>query len=91
MFVGATAVFDVLKYHTPAIIMIGAITTSGYVLFIASVSRTNGWVNGNLEKNVASGAGVTRTYEIGDASNYTPSTVVFLVKGFVFNSISDSS
>ncbi len=37
-----------------------------------SVSRTNGWVRGNLQKGVAAGSNVTATFELGDASNYLP-------------------
>jgi fibronectin-binding autotransporter adhesin len=47
------------------------IITSG-----ATVARTSGWINGNLRKNIATG-GPTRTYEVGDATNYTPATLVF--------------
>ena len=42
-----------------------------------SVSRTNGWVNGNLQKNVATGSGVSRTFEVGTASGYDPINVTF--------------
>jgi hypothetical protein len=38
---------------------------------------TNGWVNGNLQKNVGTGSNISRMYEIGDASNYTPASVTF--------------
>jgi len=47
------------------------ITTSG------SVSRTSGHVIGNLQKAVATGSDVSRTFEIGGATNYAPATVVF--------------
>jgi hypothetical protein len=40
------------------------------------VTRTNGWVNGNLQKAIPAGAS-TCTFEIGDATNYTPVTLVF--------------
>jgi hypothetical protein len=40
-----------------------------------SVSRTSGHVVGNLQKNVAVSA-TSRTFEIGDVSNYTPVTLV---------------
>src|SRR5262249_26065294 len=42
-----------------------------------SVSRTSGHVVGNLQKNFATGSNVSRTFEIGDASNYTPVVVSF--------------
>ncbi|MEY4071694.1 MAG: hypothetical protein RL721_2308, partial [Candidatus Eisenbacteria bacterium] len=43
----------------------------------ASISRTSGYVVGNLERAVSSGAGVSRSFDIGDASNYTPVHVTF--------------
>lgn len=41
-----------------------------------SVSRTNGYIQGNLQKNVATGA-TSRTFEIGDATNYLPVNINF--------------
>ena len=41
-----------------------------------TVSRTSGYVIGNLQKNVALGA-TSRTFEVGTASAYNPVTVVF--------------
>lgn len=41
-----------------------------------SVVRTNGWVNGNLRKNIPAGAS-NCTFEIGDASSYTPVAMAF--------------
>lgn len=61
----------------------GVITTGSNKLIIpatGSVSRTPGYlghVNGNLQKNVATGTSVSQTFEIGDATNYTPATVTF--------------
>ena len=42
----------------------------------AAVSRTNGYINGYLRKAIATGNS-TVTYEIGDATNYTPVSVQF--------------
>ncbi|MFY7964141.1 MAG: T9SS type A sorting domain-containing protein [Chitinophagaceae bacterium] len=42
-----------------------------------TLTRVNGWIKGNLRKNVATGSNVARSYEVGDASNYTPVNVIF--------------
>lgn len=60
----------------------GVITTGTNKIIIGStgsVTRTSGHVFGNLQKNVATGTNVNRTFEIGDASsaNYTPATLNF--------------
>lgn len=55
----------------------GKITTGANKVILtsaASVSRTSGHVIGNMQKNVAVSA-TSRTFEIGDASNYTPITL----------------
>lgn len=44
---------------------------------ITGAGATTGWVYGKLQRNIATGANVTRAYQIGDATNYTPATVVF--------------
>ena len=57
----------------------GKIQTSTNKVIISStgsVSRTNGYVQGNLQKNVSTGA-TSRTFEIGDASDYTPLSISF--------------
>jgi hypothetical protein len=57
----------------------GNITTSSNKVIISStgiVSRTSGHVVGNLQKNVATGP-TSLTFEVGDASNYTPVDVSF--------------
>jgi hypothetical protein len=57
----------------------GNITTSSNRVIISStgiVSRISGHVVGNLQKNVATGP-TALTFEVGDASNYTPVAVSF--------------
>jgi hypothetical protein len=56
------------------------ITTGGSKVILpasGSLTRTSGYVAGNLQKNVATGSSVNRTFEIGDASNYSPVSVSF--------------
>jgi hypothetical protein len=58
----------------------GNVSTGANTLAIAAtgrVVRTNGHVVGKLQKNVATGAGVSRTFEIGTALNYVPFTMTF--------------
>jgi fibronectin-binding autotransporter adhesin len=57
----------------------GNVTTGSNSVYIAlggSVSRTSGHVVGNFKKFIATGA-TSKTFEIGDAGNYTPVTVAF--------------
>lgn len=56
-------------------------TGSNKVILPAGATVTNagqgsGWVYGLLQKNVATGTGVNRSFEIGDSLSYTPVTVV---------------
>lgn len=55
------------------------ITGSNSVIMPASstVSRTSGFVVGNLTKNVSTGSSITRSFEIGSSSAYTPLSVTF--------------
>jgi len=57
----------------------GNITTGSNTLYLnatGTVSRTSGHVVGNFKKNIVLGA-TSKTFEIGDAGNYTPVTVSF--------------
>jgi len=57
----------------------GTITTGGNTLYLTSngtVARTSGHVIGNFKKNIALGA-TSKTFEVGDAGNYTPAFVSF--------------
>lgn len=53
-----------------------SLITSASCAAAATVIRTSGWVNGNLRKNIPAGAS-NCTFEIGDATNYTPVTLAF--------------
>ena len=55
----------------------GILTTGSNIIQAAVAARTTGYVNGSLKLPVATGAGVTKTFYIGDATSYTPVTVVF--------------
>jgi len=57
----------------------GVLTTGTYKAISSStgtVARTNGWVNGNLQKYGATGA-TSLTFEVGDATVYAPITTAF--------------
>jgi photosystem II stability/assembly factor-like uncharacterized protein len=60
----------------------GIVTTTGaskVYVFGGSVIRTNGWVNGILQKYIFTNPSSVRnvTYEIGDAANYAPVNLSF--------------
>jgi hypothetical protein len=44
---------------------------------VTNASQATGWVYGRLQKNAATGTAISRTYEIGDNTSYTPATVLF--------------
>ena len=71
---GNTSVGGVLTF-TSGNVYTGADTLG--VSSTGSVNRTIGYVVGNFKKNVASGSNVSRTFEIGDSTNYTPLSVTF--------------
>jgi fibronectin-binding autotransporter adhesin len=45
---------------------------------VTGASQSSGWVFGRLQKNIATGSNITRVFEIGDSTSYTPATTVFL-------------
>lgn len=56
----------------------GRITTGNSILIIATagtVNRTNGWVNGNLERGFNVGINISLTYDIGTTSYWIPTTI----------------
>ena len=56
----------------------GRITTGTNKVIIPStgvITRTNGWINGNLQKFITTGTAVSRTFEIGNATNYLPLSI----------------
>lgn len=61
----------------------GNIQTDAYSIAISSTGsvtgggQSTGWIDGNLQKNVATGTNITRTFEVGDHTNYTPVSVLF--------------
>ncbi len=58
-------------------------TTSSFkVIALNSVSRTNGWVNGTLQRHIASAAS-SYTFYVGDATNYSPVLINYATTAFV--------
>ncbi len=58
----------------------GSIATGTSTLIVATggtVARTSGYVEGNLQKQVATGTNVARTFEVGTGTTYAPATVTF--------------
>jgi len=56
----------------------GVLNTGAYKLSSSgSVTRTNGWVMGTLQKTIASGSNIATTFDLGDASNYLPVNITF--------------
>lgn len=43
---------------------------------ISGAGATTGWIYGRLQRNFATGTNVSNLFQIGDATNYTPATVV---------------
>ena len=60
----------------------GQIQTSSNILIqpssgtVTGASQNTGWVNGLLQKNIATGT-TSKTFEVGGPNNYTPVTVAF--------------
>jgi hypothetical protein len=60
----------------------GQIQTNGNTLLqsstgtVTGASQNTGWVNGFLQKNIATGT-TSKTFEVGGPNNYTPVTVAF--------------
>lgn len=58
----------------------GTIITGSNNVIIANtgtVARTSGFIAGNLRKSVTTGTSVSRTFEIGSGTSYTPFDIVF--------------
>ncbi|MCX6740511.1 MAG: hypothetical protein NTZ49_04770 [Candidatus Parcubacteria bacterium] len=51
-------------------------SNSLYINVTGSVSRNSGYIIGNLKKYFSGGA-LSKTFEIGDSSNYTPADIAF--------------
>lgn len=60
----------------------GIITTSTNKVILGSGATilnagTKGWVNGNVQIPFAAGSNISKTYPVGDATNYTPLVLTF--------------
>jgi len=64
------------------------LTTGANVITASTVSgasAANGWVNGNLQKNIT--ASGVKVFEVGDAAFYTPASLNFSGSGFTAGNI----
>jgi hypothetical protein len=58
----------------------GIVSTGSTTIIInnsGTVNRTAGHINGNEQRNIPAGAGITRRFDVGDAVNYTPVSLTF--------------
>ncbi len=90
--VSAFSYANVMVNNSAGVVMAGASSVSGTLTLTSgtislttdtlsitstgSVSRTSGWIAGPLKKYIPTGA-TSRTFEVGDASVYTPVLVAF--------------
>ncbi len=51
--------------------------TGNNVVTATAISRTTGYVQGNLAKSITTGTNVSQTFEVGTANGYSPVTVNF--------------
>jgi hypothetical protein len=70
----------------------GILTTGGNTIQANIATRITGHVNGSLKLPVTTGAGITKNFYIGDATNYTPVSIVFAsVSGAGFLTVNTSA
>ncbi|MEO7046928.1 MAG: hypothetical protein ABI091_16620, partial [Ferruginibacter sp.] len=71
----------------------GNIRTGNYKVIIPSLGsvsgalQSTGWINGNLQKSIASGTPVSQSFEIGDSAYYSPASILFANVGTAGNII----
>jgi hypothetical protein len=79
---GVSALFSNATINGVLNFVAGKIKTGSYVLIqpssgtVTGAAQNTGWVYGNLQKNIVTGATV-KTFEVGDSASYTPVTVAF--------------
>lgn len=75
----------------------GKIETGNYTVIVPSTgsvtgaAQNTGWINGNLQKNVSTGTAVSRTFEVGSASYFSPATILFASVGTAGNVIASAT
>ncbi|MEO6228754.1 MAG: hypothetical protein ABIP10_01440 [Ferruginibacter sp.] len=79
---GNTVLFTDMAVNGTLNFVSGSIQTGSYSVTqsstgtVTSAAQNTGWVNGKLQKNIPTGA-TTKTFEVGDATSYTPALVEF--------------
>ena len=69
--VNGTLHFDAGKIETQEYVLIQPVSGS-----VTGAAQSTGWVNGLMQKEIPTGA-VSRTFEMGDATHYTPVSLAF--------------
>jgi len=75
------------KFSSPSILSTGSNVITATT--VSGAGSTSGWVNGNLARNIS--APGTVSYDIGDAANYLPVSLVIQAPGFTAGTLQVST
>jgi hypothetical protein len=68
---GTTTVLGTLN------LVAGSLSTGSRIIVAPTITRTSGFVQGNLQKAVNAGSNIMVTYDVGTGTTYTPVTLTF--------------